>query len=391
MMGSQPMGLDVVRAGADGPVLRVLHVISGDLWAGAEAQAAALLVRLAREPGVEVHAALMNHGELERRLLDGGIAVTVFDEARLGPVQILRGLRHLVRTFDPHVVHTHRFKENILGGLAARLERRRPSVRTVHGAPEFAIPWWRIDKQALRRADEFVARHWQQCSVAVSRDLMDLLRSSMPGLRVELIYNGLDHDAFAAQRSAAAAGRETGRRCVSFVGRLVPVKRVDLFLGMASRLLGDDPSGWHFQVVGDGPLRAELESLAAGLGLGGQVEFLGFRADANELVAHSDVLVFTSDHEGTPMAALEALAMAVPVVARAVGGLVEMLEGVESCVLVNGDDPASIAAAVSQSVGDPGHRDVRLPRRYQIDNSAQAYLALYRELGGDPSLNPRAC
>jgi len=371
--------------------LRILHVISGDLWAGAEAQAAALLARLVREPSLQVHAALMNHGELERRLRSGDVAVTVLDETRLGPVEILRGLRHVVRDFDPHVVHTHRFKENILGGLAARLEGRRPSLRTVHGAPEFELPWWRIDKRLLRHADEFVAKNWQQCSVAVSRDLMGLLRSSMPGLRVELIYNGLDRDAFAALRSAATADGQAGRSCVSFVGRLVRVKRVDLFLDMASCMLRDDPSGWHFQVVGDGPLRAELESRAASLGLSEHVEFLGFRPDAHELVAHSDVMVFTSDHEGTPMAALEALAMGVPVVARAVGGLVEMLDGVEACVLVDGDDPASLAAAVRQSLGDPARTAVALPRRYWVDTCADAYLTLYRELSGGASLTRPSC
>ena len=371
--------------------LRILHVISGDLWAGAEAQAAALLARLAREPGVVVHAALMNHGELERRLQAAGVGVTVLDEKCLSPWRILRELRQLVRGFDPDVVHTHRFKENILGGLAARLEGKRPSLRTVHGAPEFELPWWRFDKRLLRQADEFVAEHWQHCSVAVSHDLMGLLRSSMPGLRVELIYNGLDREALAAVRSSAAADREAERHRVSFVGRLVPVKRVDLFLEMASRLLDDDPSGWHFQVVGDGPLRAEVEQRVGSLGLGKRMEFLGFRTDADELVARSDVVVFTSDHEGTPMAALEALAMGVPVVARAVGGLVEMLEGVEACVLVDGDDPASLAAAVRQSVGDPSRSSVGLPRRYWIETCANAYLALYSELAGGSSLNRPSC
>ena len=390
-MSGRPAKVDAGKASAHGPALRVLHVISGDLWAGAEAQSVALVTRLTREPGVEVHAAVMNHGELERRLREGGVGVTVLDEARLGPLQILRGLRQLTRRIDPHVIHTHRFKENILGGLTARLEGRRPSLRTVHGAPEFEFPWWRIDKQVLRRADELVAQRWQQCSVAVSSDLMGLLRSALPGLRVELIYNGLDENEFASLRSAAAVDRKGRRSLVSFVGRLVPVKRVDLFLGMASRLLADAPNRWRFRVVGDGPLRAQLEAQAVGLGVDGQVEFLGFRTDAHELVAQSDVLVFTSDHEGTPMAALEALAMGVPVAARAVGGLVELLDGVDSCSLVYGDDPALLAAAVLQSADDADRRAVRLPQRYSIETCARAYVSLYRELAERAPLNRPAC
>ena len=91
------------------------------------------------------------------------------------------------------------------------------------------------------------------------------------------------------------------------------------------------------------------------------------------------------------MAALEALAMGVPVVARAVGGLVEMLEGVEACVLVDADDPASLAAAVRQSVVDPARSSVSLPRRYWIGTCANAYLALYRELAVGSPLNRPTC
>ena len=362
-------------------------MISGDLWAGAEAQAAALLDRLAREPGVAVHAALMNRGELEQRLRRSGVDVSVLDETRLTPLRILAGLRTLVRGFDPQVVHTHRFKENILGGLAARLEGRRPSLRTVHGAPESRQPFWRVDKRLLEQADRFVERHWQQSTVAVSGDLLRRLVPSAPSIRHELIYNGLDEAAF-DELKALHAGQPPAR-LVSFVGRLVPVKRVDLFLEMASQLLGRDPGGWTFQVIGDGPLRGPLQEQAASLGLGDAVRFLGFRQDANDLVARSGLLVFTSDHEGTPMAALEALAMGVPVVARAVGGLVEMLDGATGCRLVEGGDPQALSEAVRQAMNDPDRRRVRLPPRYHIDACAGAYLALYRALAaGGPVTRP---
>jgi glycosyltransferase involved in cell wall biosynthesis len=211
----------------------------------------------------------------------------------------------------------------------------------------------------------------------------------MPGVRVELIYNGLDEGEFEAPRAARIARESREQNLVSFVGRLVPVKRVDLFLAMASRLVRGQASSWKVRVIGDGPLREALEGQAVDLGLGEQVEFLGFRRDVNELVAGSDVLVFTSDHEGTPMAALEALAMGVPVVARAVGGLVEMLQDVEGCRLVDGDDPRAIAEAVRQVVDDAARHAVRLPPRYRIDTCAGEYLVLYRELtAGGPLTRP---
>jgi glycosyltransferase involved in cell wall biosynthesis len=110
------------------------------------------------------------------------------------------------------------------------------------------------------------------------------------------------------------------------------------------------------------------------------VTFHGFRQDAADVLAAADVLVFTSDHEGTPMAALEALAIGVPIVARAVGGLVEMLEGVPGCRLVRSDQPEALAAAIEEITGPDAGAVPELPQRYRIAACAQQYLALYRRL-----------
>src|SRR5277367_5793662 len=115
--------------------VRVLHIISGDLWAGAEAQAFTQLSAL-HEANVTVAAALLNEGELAARLRARGVPVTVLDESRLSGTGILLALRRLMREWRPDIVHTHRTKENILGSLANRLAGNVPSVRTVHGASE---------------------------------------------------------------------------------------------------------------------------------------------------------------------------------------------------------------------------------------------------------------
>jgi glycosyltransferase involved in cell wall biosynthesis len=360
--------------------LRILHIASGDLWAGAEAQVAALLSELARSPEVELHAALLNPGELAERLQAAGIPVTVLDESRLSAFSILWGIRQLVRSFDPQVVHTHRTKENVLGGVAAWLEGRRRSVRTVHGAPEHRPPSWRIDKQVYRALDGYAARRWQQVSVAVSEDLGRLLRSAGSGAKVEVVHNGLDPALFAELRSRRVGRQPDRTRRVLLLGRLVPVKRADLFLRTARTLVSRAAVDWHFDVVGDGPLLAGTRSLARDLAIDDRVTFHGFRSDAVDLLAASDVLVFSSDHEGTPMAALEALAIGVPIVARAVGGLVEMLEGIPGCRLVPGDRPEALAAAIEQVVGPGETARPELPQRYGIAACAQQYRELYSRL-----------
>ena len=129
--------------------LRVLHVASGDLWAVAKAQVAALVADLVRDPGLHLHAIVLNPGELERRLRAAGVGVTLLDETRLSTWQIFRGVQQVLLEFRPDIIHTHRSKENVLGGLAARLSGC-ASLRTVHGASEHRPPVWRLDEQAIR-------------------------------------------------------------------------------------------------------------------------------------------------------------------------------------------------------------------------------------------------
>jgi glycosyltransferase involved in cell wall biosynthesis len=190
--------------------VRVLHVVSGDLWAGAEAQVAALVAELARDPQLQLHAVVLNSGELERRLHAAGIGVTVLDESQLNAWQILRGLRTVAQEFRPDVIHTHREKENVLGGLAARLAGC-ASLRTVHGASEHRPPAWRLDKQAIRGLDRYAERHWQQASVAVSDELGQRLRAERPGVSIEVIHNGIDLDALAPLRAKHRAPTGNGR------------------------------------------------------------------------------------------------------------------------------------------------------------------------------------
>src|SRR5690625_249331 len=103
------------------PHRRVMHVISGDLWAGAEVQAYTLLTQLHHD--CELDVAVMHLGRLQQQLQNAVIAVTVLDHARLNSLAILRKLRQLKREFQPHIIHTHRQKEHILGALANLLSR----------------------------------------------------------------------------------------------------------------------------------------------------------------------------------------------------------------------------------------------------------------------------
>jgi len=217
----------------------VLHVASGDLWAGAEVQLFNLLKQLRSRPDVEPRAVLMNDGELARQLRQQEVPVTVLDESRMNVLKLAAGLRTVMQDFRPEIVHTHRQKENVLGSLMNSLTTRSVCVRTSHGAAEHRPRGLRrLHKRLFFALDEFCGRHLQQRVIAVSTALGADMAAIFGRERVVVVENGIDIQALesgteiADFRRPAPAGTHLG-----IVGRREKVKRVDLFLGMAKLLI----------------------------------------------------------------------------------------------------------------------------------------------------------
>lgn len=157
---------------------RVLHIASGDLWAGAEAQLFTLAKALHCKTDVSVSVVLLNHGKLENQLRSIGINTTVLDKSRLNVLNIMRQIIHTIREQRPDIIHTHRTKENILGSFAAFFAGRVPSLRTAHGATERCPSWWEIPKRLINALDWFCGRFMQQKVIAVSEDLSNILKKN---------------------------------------------------------------------------------------------------------------------------------------------------------------------------------------------------------------------
>jgi glycosyltransferase involved in cell wall biosynthesis len=286
------------------------------------------------------------------------------------------------------VVHTHRHTENQLGSLATLAPRRTRSLRTVHGKPEHRAGS-AIRRLALRAMDG-VATRLQRRIVGVSDDLCTELRAIYPPQKVVCIPNGIDTRAV-AERSLHEPGCAIGAMpSVAFVGRFVPVKRVDVFLRAAAEICRSDSPQTRFVAVGDGPLHGECVELARQLGIADRVDFPGFQPNSLPIIRQMSCIVLTSDHEGLPMVVLEALALGVPVVAPKVGGLPEVLAGIPQCRLVSARTPAGFAEAILEVLsarraqGTPTGQPVGslLPVRYDIETASAAYASLYRELSG---------
>ena len=312
--------------------LRVMHIISGDLWAGAEVQAYTLLKHLAKD--VDIFVILMNQGELSEKLQQLGIKIEIIDEKHHSSLSIIFKILRQIRQFKPDVIHTHRQKENILGSIANLLAiafrgKLTPSVRTAHGAPEFNPK----GKQKIQVwLDRWVGRWLQTKVIAVSNDLAEKLHSIFPPDHIVVIPNGVDQESLRQQASIANFRQQApGKTHIGIIGRLEPVKRVDIFLEMAALLLKEGKKDWMFHIIGDGKLRPTLEAQADELKISSHVCFHGHRTDIPSCIVSLDAIIMCSDHEGTPMTALEALALGTPLIAHDVGGLREILAQSQDC------------------------------------------------------------
>jgi len=368
--------------------LRVMQLTSGDLWAGAEVQFFTLCRALHERGDVALHVVVLNEGELAVRLRELGVVTVILDETRLSGLQIFRALLGLMQQWRPHVLHTHRFKENVVGGLAAALLRI-PSLRTQHGADEIATSRLDLRRQLIHLLDVIAGRFVQKRVVAVTADLRHKLLTDYPPAHVVIVPNGIAFETL----DVAPAVKLEGERVVGIVGRLTEVKRIDLFLQMAQLLLRDgNNEGLRFLVVGGGPLQSVLEQQARQLGISDSVSFTGHVSPSAGWIRALDVLVMCSDHEGMPMTLLEAMRLRTPIVAHRVGGLVELLapqgdNGPQYGELVAEHSAQGYADAVRRTLGavQPVAQRTEQAWRYvsqgfSAQANAERFVELYRQL-----------
>ncbi|HEY7949823.1 MAG TPA: glycosyltransferase [Solirubrobacterales bacterium] len=368
----------------NGERLRVLQVI-GRLNMGGPAHIAALLSGRRFDP--DRYETLLVHGSLaagEESLAElaeeEGATMRHLPELQQ-PVQPLRDaqalakLVRLVRGFRPHVVHTHTAKAGFLGRQAALAVRPRPAViHTYHG--HVLEGYFGAAKSRLYLEMERALARVSDCLIGVSQATVDdLVRLGVaPPSKFRVLPLGLDLDRLpeppgelrAASRAELGVG--DGEILLVFVGRIVPIKRLDLLLRALAKAREADPR-LRLAVVGDGEERPELERQAAELGIAGDVRFLGYRRELRPVFAAADLAVLSSDNEGTPVSLIEAAAAGLPAVATDVGGVREVVSE-ETGILVSPDDAPALAVAIVEMANDAGRRERcgAAARKHAIDS-----------------------
>jgi glycosyltransferase involved in cell wall biosynthesis len=381
-----------------GRPLRLLQLVTRRQLRGAEVFAAQLSQGLAAlgcevvlaglyAPGEPPLAAagveLLDLGGRPRRGLSPGLA---------------RRLRRLVAARRPDLVQANGSDTLKYAVLALRGARPRPPL--VYRSISIQSLWLR---GALHRRWNRWLLHRADCVAAVSRGAADDLVAThgLAPERVSVLPLGTPagpapDPAAARARLAAAAGLDPAGPLLVHVGSFTPEKDHALLLAAFREVRRRLPAA-RLVLLGDGPLRPEVERRAAAAGwaagdTGGAapaVRFLGARPDAAELAGGADLLVLSSRIEGTPGVVLEAAARGVPAVATAVGGLAEVVEHGRTGLLTAPGDAAELAGALLELLAAPERRRAmgraareRVLERHDLGRVTRSFLELYRRLDG---------
>jgi glycosyltransferase involved in cell wall biosynthesis len=367
--------------------MKILHLLSSAGYYGKEAVVINLCAALEKLGcATEVGAFLNSHApndEVVTRASRHHLAARTFAcHGRVDLRTVGRIREHIVaQRID--LVHTHDYKADLYGYMAARWARR-PVFATCH-------LWFSatLSHRIYSDLDRLVLRHFDGV-IGVSPPIGSTLhRAWVPQRKVAVIANGIDFAPFLSVEDGSS-GREFGDELtIGIVGRLVRQKGHPIFFAAARGILKRFP-GARLVVIGEGRDRQQLDTLALELGIAGSVYFAGHRDDMARAYAGLDLMVMPSLDEGLPMALLEAMAAKRAVIASAVGAVPEVIEHGQNGWLVKPGNADDLEQAMLSLLSDPPLRQRMAQNarqsvtRFSSDRMARNYLDFYQRMGHWP-------
>jgi glycosyltransferase involved in cell wall biosynthesis len=319
--------------------------------------------------------------ELYDRALEKGIKTELIPCQGKIDWRVVGEIRRLIRAHDIDIIHTHGYKANLYGYVAARRESK-PVVATCHnwltgGAMLAAYNF--LDRIALKQFDAVSA-----VSQTIAEKLLSL---GVRRQRITVIPNGIDvHASHAAPSCAPLAAEARKEQVIGIVARLDLQKGFECLLNAVAALRRSFP-GLRLVIVGEGPDRAKIEQMVSRQNLAGVVTMAGRQSDMPAVYAGIDIFVLPSLNEGLPMTLLEAMAASKPIVATRVGAVPTVITDRETGLLIEPNDAAGLTNALAQLLTDPELcRRLALKARAQVEQHYTAaamsrkYLAMYQDV-----------
>ena len=376
-------------------MLTVLYPTVSMTTGGAEQQLLELVRSLDKRRFRPIVALLRRGGTREAELNDvPGVEVVYLDRRHKLDFSPLWKLIRLIHQRKVDVVQPFVSPALFFGLLAGLLTRAPVTIATERGGA-------RRDPGLGGRLYLFASTRllpYVSVAVANSEAGRTMLRGhGLPDSRTLVIRNGISPDRLNSSADRVAAHRQLlgasdESPVVGILATLKPAKGQDTFLRAAVQVAAQRPDS-RFAIVGDGPLRADLEALADALGIRARVHFFGFQRNVADLLNAFDVLVSASrDNEGHSNSILEAMALGVPVIATDIGGSRELVEHRKTGLLISADDDQALATAILTLLNQPKRTRTRVAEaralvndQFTLERMVSSYESLYLDCLGQRS------
>lgn len=366
--------------------MKVIHVITSLKRGGAETLVSNLLPLL-KHKGIDVSLVSMtNELDLADTLRANNIPVyTINFKGNIYKIKdILKAVQNfnaIIQKEHPDVIHSHLYMADLITRIT--VGKRYTLISTLHNCDK----WWfgkrRLKSRIKTFLDAFSGRLTKSFFVAVSENVRNMACKSLhiPEDRIKVVYNGINLQDFILKdyknepinnppiiiqigRFYKQKGHETAVKAMSIVKKYYPNAKLLL--------------------AGDGPLRSFIESEIKRLGLIDNVELLGVRKDIPELLSKADIFWMPSEWEGLPIACLEAMASGLPVIASAVGGLLEVVVDGGTGYLIPKGSYEQLAEKTLRLLSDFSLRKKMglmgrkiIERNFTLEKTAEEYINIY--------------
>jgi L-malate glycosyltransferase len=326
--------------------IRVMQVTWGLVAGGAEMYAFTVAANLDARKYRSVLCAIDKGGALEPEIERQGIPYFVMHRRQGIDLKLMWRLYRLFKENRINVVHTHHFNQLFYSLMGAKLT----GARIVH--MEHSVEF--LKRKRLAIALKFLSRFCDKV-IAIGSDGARALKelAGIPESKLEIIRAGVDPAGYAESKSDArrALGLHQAEKIVIIVARLFPEKNHKLLLQAFAEVI-DRVENARLLIVGEGVEESAICEAIVKLNLQERVTMMGMRRDVSRLLAAADVFVISSDREGLPIAVLEAMAAAKPVVATAVGDLPMVVKDGETGRLVPAKNAQAMADALVEILND---------------------------------------
>lgn len=368
--------------------MKILHLISSSGLFGAERVVIELSKSLKNthdcHPIVGVIKNAYNpHIEVAEEAKANHIDSVIFTCKGQFDLKLVSLIRRYIKNNKVDIIHCHGYKSNFYGLLSAK--NKLPLVTTNHN---WLTHHWKLKVYCF--LDGLWMRYFDRI-VAVSDGIKrDMLRYKIPEKKIMVIDNGIDVGRFNRKIATEDIKKEFGiNGNIKVIGTIGSLKfeKGHVYLLRVAREVIKSFKDVKFFIVGDGPLRKQLEDEAKNLGIEKNIIFTGLRNDVPELLSIMDIFVLPSIKEGLPMVLLEAMASKKPVVATKVGAIPKIINDNKSGILVEPQDIIGLKDVIINLIKDSGKAErlalegyEKVKKDFSSERMCRKYLNLYSEL-----------